>query len=191
MTSPAALRPGAYYHIYNRGNNREDLFREERNYSYFLKLYADHVDPIAETFAYCLLKNHFHILVRVREGLPERAAGQEFANLFNAYGKAINKAYGRTGSLFEHPYGRIEITDNVYFWRLVTYIHRNPERHGLVDDFRNWPHVSYHTLIANGPTKLQRQAVIGWFDTRDGFLAAHKVEKPEPELAKLAPDDAD
>ena len=63
MKTFAPLQPGHYYHIYNLGNNREDLFRETRNYAYFLKLYAHHIHPIADTFAYCLLRNHFHLLV--------------------------------------------------------------------------------------------------------------------------------
>lgn len=53
------LFPGHYYHIYNRGNNGEDIFLEARNYDYFLNLYQKYISPIAETFAYCLLKNHF------------------------------------------------------------------------------------------------------------------------------------
>ena len=116
------LYPGKYYHIYNRGNNREILFFEELNYPYFLKLYANHIEPIADTFCYCLLKNHFHFLIRIktndeyREYLRvskfndrEEYKGKEksinpsqgFSNLFNAYAKAINKRYQRTGSLFE------------------------------------------------------------------------------------------
>ncbi|MBF8283376.1 MAG: hypothetical protein HW378_2291 [Anaerolineales bacterium] len=67
MSDPIPLHPGQYYHIYNRGNNRENVFREERNYPYFLKLYAKYIEPIAETYAYCLLRNHFHLLVRIRE----------------------------------------------------------------------------------------------------------------------------
>jgi hypothetical protein len=53
--------------IYNRGNNGENLFREQRNYPYFLKLYAKHIEPIAETYAYCLLRNHFHLLVKIKD----------------------------------------------------------------------------------------------------------------------------
>jgi REP element-mobilizing transposase RayT len=66
MTSPVALQHGQYYHVYNRGNNRENVFVEERNYRYFLKLYANYIEPIADTYAYCLLRNHFHLLVRIK-----------------------------------------------------------------------------------------------------------------------------
>jgi len=62
----APLQPGMYYHIYNRGNNRENLFLEKRNYPYFLTLYAKHIEPIADTCAYCLLRNHFHLSVRIK-----------------------------------------------------------------------------------------------------------------------------
>jgi putative transposase len=199
MSKPAPLRPGAYYHIYNRGTNRENLFREERNYAHFLKLYARHVEPSAETFAYCLLKNHFHLLVRIKDydpkgfenpsSLPEPS--QAFSNLFNAYTKGINKAYARTGSLFEHPFERLPVTTTVHFCRLVTYIHHNPQRHRLVDDFRAWKYSSYHALTTRAPTRLQRQAVLGWFNTPQGLLQAHRTVNVESDLPALAPRDFD
>jgi putative transposase len=58
------LAYGRYYHIYNRGNNGENLFVEPRNYPYFLQQYAKHIRPVAATYAYCLLPNHFHLLIR-------------------------------------------------------------------------------------------------------------------------------
>jgi putative transposase len=66
MPKKTPLEFGAYYHITQRGNNREDIFVEDRNYPYFMKLYTKYIDPIADTFAYCLLKNHVHFLVRIK-----------------------------------------------------------------------------------------------------------------------------
>lgn len=60
------LTYGNFYHIYNRGNNQENIFRQERNYAYFLELWWKHISPIAETWAYCLLKNHFHAAVYIK-----------------------------------------------------------------------------------------------------------------------------
>jgi putative transposase len=60
------LEPDRIYHIYNRGINGENIFKEERNYRYFLEKYAKYIEPIADTFAYCLLKNHFHIAIRTK-----------------------------------------------------------------------------------------------------------------------------
>ena len=70
---------GNFYHIYNRGNNRENIFPQERNFAYFMDLWWKHISPIAETWAYCLLKNHFHAVVYIKEqinltGLTKDAA---------------------------------------------------------------------------------------------------------------------
>jgi putative transposase len=66
LTSPPPLRYNTYYHIYNRGVNRWNIFIEERNYEHFLRLYEKHIVPVVDTYAYCLLKNHFHLAVRVK-----------------------------------------------------------------------------------------------------------------------------
>jgi REP element-mobilizing transposase RayT len=66
MSHYTPLIPGVVYHIYNRGNNGESIFIEERNYDYFMKLYSKYISPKAETFAYCLLRNHFHFMVRIK-----------------------------------------------------------------------------------------------------------------------------
>jgi len=69
---------GKYYHIYNRGNNREDLFCIHENYIHFLRLYEKYMYPIANTYAWVLMKNHFHLLVRIRE--EEEISRYEFSN---------------------------------------------------------------------------------------------------------------
>lgn len=169
MQKLPALEFGKYYHIYNRGINRENIFIEERNYRYFMDLYARYIEPVADTFAYCLLRNHFHLLVRIKteeeqqrdlEGLQDLpglrkvlSPTQQFSNLFNAYAKAINKAYNRTGGLFQERFGRIEVTSAKYFATLVIYIHRNPQKHGFVKDFREYPYSSYATLLTAKPTR--------------------------------------
>ena len=96
MQQIAPLENGKYYHIYNRGINSDILFKENDNYNYFLKLYDTHIDPIAETFAWCLMNNHFHFLIRIKEVEEIKTEikiqpSQSFSNLFNAYTKAFNK----------------------------------------------------------------------------------------------------
>jgi len=193
MPAAQPLQPGQYYHIYNRGNNRENLFHEERNYAYFLRLYAFHIEPIAETFAYCLLKNHFHLLIRIKdlEEIPFRDFSQPFSNLFNAYTKSINKAYQHSGSLFQRPFGRILVTSDAYFKQLVTYIHQNPQKHRFVPDFRDWPYSSYHAHLLDTPTLLQRAQVLDWFNGPTQFTASHTQPINTSNLSALAPDDFD
>ena len=128
MQKTEYLQHGKFYHIYNRGINSENIFFETCNYEYFIKLYENHIDPIADTYAWCLMKNHFHFLVRIKDeselSLP-RAPHQCFSNLFNAYTKAINKRYNRHSSLFQRTFKRKLIDNEVYFKNLVIYIHNN------------------------------------------------------------------
>jgi len=194
MKTQALLQPGCYYHIYNRGNNREDLFRAERNYRYFLQLYSRYVHPIADTFAYCLLRNHFHLLLRIKQTSQvsdgsKFKPSQYFSNLFNAYTKAINKAYGRTGSLFEERFGRIEVTSDAYASQLIFYIHFNPQKHGFVDDFREWPWSSYGALRASATTKLNRAEVLSWFGGENRFEEFHRGLVDERAVAALIDED--
>ncbi|GAB4153927.1 MAG: hypothetical protein Fur0021_20100 [Candidatus Promineifilaceae bacterium] len=189
MTTDTPLLPGHYYHIYNRGNNGADIFLEERNYRYFLQLYAHHIQPAAETFAYCLLRNHFHFLVRIladeeRQTAPVSETGavlirpphRHFNNFFISYAKAINKAYRRTGSLLEKPYRRKIVDNTGYFTQLIAYIHQNPQKHNFVDDFRDWPWSSYYTLTTTKPTHLKRDFVVNSFGGIDQFVEAHRSE---------------
>jgi hypothetical protein len=68
MTSPSPLLCNTYYHIYNRGTNGENIFVEERNYEYFLKLYEKHISPIADTFAYCMLRTYISVPDKIGGG---------------------------------------------------------------------------------------------------------------------------
>ena len=190
MTSPSPLLYDTYYHIYNRGVNRENIFVEERNYEYSMGLYAKYIEPVAETFAYCLLRNYFHVLVRVksedeiqflrvsetlrnstRKKIKEPSG--QFSDFFNAYAKGINKTYARTGSLFQHPFGRVPVASATHFFNAVRYIHQNPQKHKFVDDFRDWRYSSYGVLLSEKPTRLKRDVVLDWFGNRQQYLELH------------------
>lgn len=166
-----------FYHIFNRGNNGENIFIEEKNYLYFLGLMKKHVLPIANIYAYCLLKNHFHLLIHTKEVEEDQEISQGFSNLFNSFAKAINKTYNRSGSLFQRRFPRIRITDEDYLRSLVLYIHLNPKHHGFTTDFRTYPHSSYKALISNKHTELQRIEVINLFDDLDNFVFCHQYRQ--------------
>jgi len=177
------LIPGKYYHIYNRGINGEDLFKDDKNYPYFLQLYEKHISPVAETYAWCLLKNHFHLLVQIREHAHDTGKNyngetgshqnpsKAFSNLFNAYAKAINKAYNRTGGLFETPFRRIRIDNEGYFRYMVYYIHHNPVKHGFCESLVEYPWSSYLSVITVG---TGNKKVVGWFNGLNEFIRFHQ-----------------
>jgi putative transposase len=187
------LEHGKYYHIYNRGNNRCNLFYTRENYRYFLRLYQKYIDPVAETYAWVLLQNHFHLLVRIKEKseidynqlpIPVKEKFEKaerilkpphlyFSDLFNAYCQAINKQEGRVGSLFQKSFKRILVDTPEYFTQLVSYIHCNPVHHGFTENYKDYPWSSYGTIISLAPTRLQREKVIGWFNGRGEFINQH------------------
>lgn len=227
-----SLRYGAYYHIYSRGNNGENLFIEEKNYHDFLGLYLKHIVPVADTYAYCLLRNHFHHLIRTKTEREQeeywsalsvsekvllrsrrfkrmaaqhelltiandhplltfelREPSQAFANMFNAYTRTINRRYGRTGALFERPFGRVNVTSDRYFRALVVYIHQNPQKHGFVNDFRQWPFSSYSAIQSQGQTRVDRNQVLSWFNDHAGFQHAHQQLPAGRHLQHLVPEE--
>ncbi len=180
MQPTIPLEPGQYYHIFNRGNNGANIFVEERNYTYFMNLYAKYIVPVADTFAYCLLRNHFHFAVRIKEdlgGLQDlqglKNPGQQFSNFFNAYSKGLNHVYGRTGSVFENRYRRKVITTDRYFLHVIHYIHWNPQKHGFVADYRDYPYSSYHLFLMDKPSFIKRDVVLDWFGGQDDFVRKH------------------
>jgi putative transposase len=183
---------GNYYHIYNRGNNGIDIFFENGNYEYFLKLYHQYIHPIAETFAWCLMKNHFHFLVYIRnekevliDSLEYSTVdkprvldpSKQFGHLFNAYTQAINKKYNRTGSLFEIPFERKPVTSEKYLKNLIYYIHHNPVHHGFTKTINEYPWSSYGSMISDKPTKLKREEVIEIYGSKENFIAYHQGEQ--------------
>lgn len=203
MQAIVPLQPARLYHIYNRGNNREDLFLKGRDYQHFLKVYAHHISPVADTFAYCLMRNHFHLLVKIKDEQVWQSQlapayqdavfnpTQSFANLFNAYTKWFNGVHLRTGSLFEERFKRIEVASDAYFANLVFYIHFNPQKHGFASDFRDWSWSSFSALMADVPTKLRRTEVLDSFQGREKFEAFHRGILDERVIAPLIEGDFD
>ncbi len=165
---------GEFYHLYNRGNNRQVIFFSERNYLFFLKKVREQLLPYSEIVAYCLMPNHFHFLLRATEnGLIERSTFggkpmQELAYrigiLLSSYSQAINKQNKTTGSLFQQK-TKAKILSEVnngsrtsYFEQCFHYIHQNPVVAQMVKNVGDWPYSSYPdyiglrngTLCANG-----------------------------------------
>ncbi len=191
MAETIPLVPSNVYHLYNHANGSENLFREHENYRYFLKKYTEYVFPLAETFAYCLLPNHVHFMIRMRDegcltryflekrkdppGLEDLAGllSREFGHFFNAYAKAYNERYDRRGSLFEKPFKRKPVENEGYFTSLIAYIHNNPLHHGFVKGIDQWPHSSWFSYLSDKPTKIAREEGLAWFGGREEFVKFH------------------
>ena len=163
---------GRYYHLYNRGNNRQKIFFEEDNYVFFLERFASYLLPHADVFAYTLMPNHFHFFIRVNDADRFQKGTK---NLFISYSKAINSRYNRVGHLFQGRYKLKEVTDNAHFTRLITYIHQNAFAAKLVEEIEGYKYSSYRSYLSTKPSLLQRQEVLDWFGGLQGFVEDHKI----------------
>ncbi len=200
------MNEGVFYHIYNRGNNRERIFFEEENYHYFLQQYQKYLSDHVENYAYCLMPNHFHFVVYIKPSetqaskvletfevsSPKKLTPLEkaFRDFFISYAKSINKRYERTGSLFQYKFKRKPITSNSYLMRLIMYIHANPVDARLCSDFQDWRFSSYNAILGDMPTEIKRDEVMELFGARKDFIAWHKEYSAEKlledeEFAKL------
>jgi len=183
-----------FYHIYNRTIDRKAMFCNDGNFEFFLKRYNDYLSPFIETFSYCLLGNHFHLLIKIRSleelnkdlttfqklsNLNEKPKSvhdiisHQFRKFFQSYAMAFNKQQNRIGTLFQTPFKRALVDNDTYFMVLVYYIHANPEAHHLIDDFRDWKWSSYNRMLINKPSKLMKQEVFEWFGTKANFEQYH------------------
>lgn len=185
-----------FYHIFNRGINGENLFYTDKNYHHFLNLYKKYIPPVAETFAWCLLKNHFHFLVKIRSASEicdffsikkekaTRKPSQQFAHLFNAYVQAINKQNARHGSLLETPFRRKHIKNESYLKNLILYIHNNPIQHNFVEKIEQYRWSSYTSIISNQKTAIERDKVLAQFENKENFIYCHQQKMEITSLEK-------
>ena len=154
--------PGMYYHLYNRGNNRQAIFFQQDNYLYFLRGVKKYLNPTASMIAYCLMPTHYHMLVRVESQTSEfsknsevsGAVSQAMMRLSVSYTRAINKRFARIGALFQEQFQARYIKDYSHLLNLCVYIHANPVKDGLVADPADWIYSNYFE----------------WLGQRDGSL---------------------
>lgn len=196
------LEPGKFYHIFNHAVGNEKFFRNDDNYSYFLKKYKEYISPIARTYSYVLIPNHFHFLVEIKdkeelyEGylilelkkeFPkvklekeldyEKFVMQQFSNFFNSYTKSFNKKFNRRGALFIDYLRRTLISDEEYLRNMILYIHQNPIHHKMCNRLEDWKFSSYNSIVSKKLTALEREVVINWFGDLENFIFMHTTLK--------------
>ena len=136
---------GCYYHLYNRGANRNTIFTGDADYWNFLdRLRRNAVLNATAILAYCLMPNHFHLLVR-QEG--ENRSGRMVQCTCNGYAQAFNRRHGHTGTLVQGRYQSILVDSDEYLRHLCRYIHANPLKDGFAMQAELWPYSNYADWI--------------------------------------------
>jgi REP element-mobilizing transposase RayT len=189
-----SIEADCFYHIYNRGINGELIFKSDRNYSFFLNKVVEFLTPVCDVYAYCLMPNHFHLLVKIKSDLelsslvkvqnldkatqtglhsPQNIFSKQFARLFNSYSQSFNKEYKRHGALIESPFKRKLITSDKYLINMIIYIHQNPQNHSIAHQFSKYNFSSYQSILSKSRTLLKRDEVIELFGGVENFKLSH------------------
>jgi len=178
------FRPGHYYHLYNRGVGGDAIFFNPGNYEYCLQLMERHSQQYsAAIMAYCLMPNHYHLLVRQDGDKPLSTFIQV---LFNAYVQAVNHQQARRGPLFEGRFRHVRVDRDEYLIHLCRYIHLNPVRARLVQSPEQWPYSDYVQWVAEPGGSSRQAPLIHLPDpgTYRSFVADYLGESPPPGVHK-------
>lgn len=199
MNKYIPLLPDRVYHLYNHANGSEKVFREHDNYRFFLEKLKLHLLPVMDVYAYSLIPNHFHLVVKTKE---QAAIAHEFknkkgvnydskvhnlsdfimhrvGNLLNSYTKSYNMVYRRMGSLFMANTKRTIAERLEDILTFIFYAHKNAVHHGLTGKIGEWKYDSYPDLTSCDPTFLKRDEVLSLFGSKEKFIDEHQKLKIE------------
>jgi len=190
------LETDAFYHIYNRGINSEKIFDTEENYLFFLLKFKIYLNPVCDVFAYCLMPNHFHFLIKVKSEIEintfakvlnfdkkditkqekglhsfDSIVSKQMGKFVSSYSQAYNKVTNRHGALLESPFKRKRVENEEYLRNLIIYIHLNPI--GIKKNFESYIFSSYKAILSKVKTNLKREETIAVFGDIDNFIYLH------------------
>lgn len=184
------------YHLQSWANGNEQLFREEENYRFFLERFIKFAYPIAELYSYCLLPDHFDLVVRIRniqdlekhynllKPESEFDATQSsafvmkcFSNMLNSYAKSFNKVYQRRGSVFIDYVRRVEIKSNEELCNTIIQIHKAPLHFGYCKRIEKWKWSSYKNYISCFPFIIATNKILELFGGRNKFFTCHRTAR--------------
>ena len=197
------ITEGNFYHIYNRGAGKGNIFMDPQDFTEFIQKYYYYLYPSVQTFAWCLLSNHFHALVRIRTHNEQASlykqtpklfksdvfhgrsdpidkpftASRQLSHLMNSYTRYFNKKYNNKGTLIEGPLKRKKVVDQTNFYHLVCYIHRNPMHHGISKTYIDYKYCSYLDFLTDKKSFVEREYVVKGFGGTTNFIQAHEEFK--------------
>jgi putative transposase len=163
MARPLRIEfPGAYYHVTSRGNESKVVYRSRRDREQFLSYLESATERYgAVIHAYCLMDNHYHLLIETPLGNLSRI----MQHINSAYTLYFNVKRKRSGHLFQGRYKAILVEADEYAKALSRYIHFNPVRAKILENPSDyaWSSCRYFTIEAKAPRWLNRDFILGYF----------------------------
>ena len=167
---------GGFYHIFNRGTGKMNIFCDREDYILFLNRLFENIYPPPrppptkygyirrtlppESFdilCYCLMPNHFHILLRQNTEIP---ISKLVSKVCTSYAKYFNKKYDRVGTLFQDQFKAVLVTSNDQLLWLSSYIHKNPLKAGLVSNLYDYKYSSYLDYVGRSRDALCKKNIV-------------------------------
>lgn len=189
------------YHVICKSIQKNLLFHNDENKRYFLQKFQHYLAPFIKTYAYCLLDNHVHFLIKVKAEKSIRAylvgleqsslttiqkeylehqnpdvnklIERQFNSFFVSYTRSYNLYHKTKGHLFDSPFKRIKIDNDQHLTQTIIYIHANPLKHGFLKNFSKYKWSSYNSILSEMPTNLHRHEVLEWFGSKEAFIKTH------------------
>jgi putative transposase len=193
--------PGNYYHVYNRGVAKLPIFLDQADKRYFLKLLDRHLNPDnksldqnnqpykkfhddIELLCYCLMKNHFHLLIHLGGGVT--AISEFMRCIGTSYTMYFNLKYRRVGPLFQGVYKASCISDDSYLLHITRYIHLNPRR------YKTYKYSSLIAYLGCKPAPwLKPQRMLDLFEGDDYLTFLEDYEDHKAMLSEIKHELAD
>lgn len=168
----------SYYHVYNRGHNKDLLFLDQEDYTWFEWLLQRTFGPVQQKSdtgkafpwfgdqirlnAYCLMPNHFHLLLYL--GDDESALSKSMQSLAVTYSMYFNKKYQKRGKVFESVFKSSRVDSDQYLLHITRYIHLNPR------EYKSWSYSSYRDYLSDTREWLRADMILDLFASREEYV---------------------
>jgi putative transposase len=200
----APFRPECFFHIVFKSIDGVLLFREDKDYHVFLQRFQQFTNSVLDVWSYSLLSNHTHHIIKIKPltavlenikklsdqtlAMKSLLADQNNEQLFDgmierqmnsflvSFANYTNNKYNRKGGLFQKPFRRIEVADDIHLQQAIIYVHANGQKHNIVLDFKEHPYNSYFPILKNDTSFIDVNNVLNFFDGPEKFAAIHKSQ---------------
>ncbi|HEX38405.1 MAG TPA: hypothetical protein ENG70_06105 [Candidatus Cloacimonetes bacterium] len=178
---------GAIFHIYNKTMKPLKLFYNDNNYTSFLQYFSKFLRNYPSTiYAYCLMPNHFHFLLRQDSSKP---IYELFNHALSSYVRHLNHILNRNGPIFQSKLQHVKVYDEQYLIQLVMYIHNNPRKANLVTDLRDWKYSNYSNFIERKENEITSKdslaSFIEYFDDYKKMISIYDEEVNDKSMGML------
>jgi REP element-mobilizing transposase RayT len=197
----APFLPECFYHIVCKSVDGINLFRDDADYHVFLQRFQQFTALIFDVWSYCLLTNHTHHIIKIKSsaGILENIKKQEdrtqamksflsdqnnelffdamierqMNSFLVSFANYTNNKYSRKGGLFQKPFRRVQIADDIHLQQAIIYVHANAQKHNIVRDFKDHAYNSYQATVNKKVASIDTKNVLDLFGGIEAFKSMH------------------